>query len=84
VKGNVQRRIESLAEAVRAGGLDRAPCAECGGPEPGTLGSLVVWDEAEIKRCSACGVVLNREGKPAGERVSVVVVHRPERDLVNP
>jgi hypothetical protein len=84
VKGSVQRRIESLVEAVRDGGLDRVPCAECGGAEPGTLGSLVVWSEAEIKQCSACGVVLNREGKPAGERVSVVVVHRPKRDRVNP
>jgi hypothetical protein len=84
VRGNVQRRIESLAEAVRAGGLDRVPCAKCGGPKPGSLGSLVVWDEAEIKKCSTCGVVLDREGRAIGEHGSVVVVHRPEREHVNP
>jgi hypothetical protein len=84
VRGNVLHRIERLGDAVRDGGLDRIPCVECGGAEPGTLGSLVIWDVAEIKRCSTCGVVLNHNGKPAGERVSVVVVHRPERDHVNP
>ena len=77
-------RIEKLGEAVRDGGLDRVPCSACGGAEPGSVGSLVVWDVAEIKRCEGCGTVLHREGRALGERPSVVIVYRPERDHVNP